>query len=217
MTPDLFLFSLAGDPKPFERFAEAQRRTNAARSGKKYVLVRGDALEFVADLTVAFPQPNSVGLDYTDWLDFINANKAREFLYMPITGPALHRENKTYTTDGIITVFAFEHLWIDSSSVRVFLDTGGGEVEISPASYTFSGNGVAPIVTFSVAPAAGTLRIQSNFFVPVFFRSSPTENGEGLADPRMMEVDAPRSFEVNLVETEPGARFVNATEATTSA
>jgi len=215
--PDILLFSLAKEPQPYERYAEAQRRTNAARSGKKYVLVRGDALEFKGDFTVAFPQPNSVGLTYTDWLDFIVLNKAREFLYMPITGPALHRENKTYTTDGIETVFAFEHKWIDSSSVRAFLDTGGGEVEVSPASYTFSGNGVAPILTFSVAPAAGTLRIQSNFYVPVFFRTSPTESGEGLADPRMMEVDAPRSFEVNLIETEPGARFVNASEATTSA
>lgn len=216
-TPDLFLFALAKEPQPFERFAEAQRRTNAARSGKKYVLVRGDVLEFRGDFVVAFPQPDTVGLDYGDWLDFVNANKAKEFLYMPITGPTLHRESTSLPSDGIETVFAFEHLWIDPTSVRVFLDTGGGEVEVSPASYVISGNGTAPIATFGVAPAAGTIRLQANFYVPCFFRTSPTENGEGLADPGMLEVDAPRSFSVNLIETEPGARFVNASEATSSA
>jgi len=215
--PDIFLFSVSKDPVPFERHVEAQRRTNAARSGKKYVLVRGDALEFLSNVTVAFPQPNSLGLGYADFIDFVDNNKASMFLYMPYTGPSLHRENTVFVLTGIQAVFAFEHKWIDSSSVRVFIDTGGGEVEVSPLSFGFSGNGTAPIVTFAVPPSSGTVRLQANYYIPVFFLESPTQNGTGLADPRMLDIDAPRSFDVKLIETEPGARFVNPTEATTSA
>lgn len=215
--PDIFMFALAADPQPFERFAEAQRRTNAARSGKKWTLVRGDTLEFRATLTVAFPQPASVGLDYTDYLDFVNDNKAATFLYMPITGPSLHREEFTTPSNGLDTNFPMEHKWIDSSSVRVWLDTGGGEVEVSPASFSLINNGTAPEVEFTVAPASGTLRIRGNFYIPVIFAESPAESGEGLADPRMIDVDAPRSFSLVLIEEEPGARFVDPTGATTSA
>lgn len=215
--PDVFNFSMVKNPLPFERYAAAGHRTTAARTGKKYVLTRGDVLEFLGDFVIAFPQPDNVGLDYGDWLDFVNANKAREFLYMPITGPNLHEEVTALPSDGVETVFAYEHLWMDIAFVKVELDTGGGFVEVSPASYTFSGNGTAPIITFGVAPASGTIRLTGKFYVPVFFRTTPTGNGEGLADQSMINVDDPRSFEVNLVETEPGARFVNASEATSSA
>lgn len=218
MPPEIFLFSCVADPQPFERFVEAQRRTNAARSGKKYTLVRGDVLEFRASFSVAFPQPDSVGLTYRDYLDFVAANKAKTFLFMPYTGPTLHREEQTnIVTDGVQTEFSLDHKWVDSSSARAWLDTGGGEVEISPASFSITGNGVAPKFIFSSAPAAGVLRLRINFYVPMIFADSPAETGEGLADPRKMEVDAPRQFAISLIEEEPGARFVNPTGASSSA
>jgi len=206
---DTFTYALAGDPLPFETYRPANRQVNTARDGKKFVLVRGDTLEFVARVVVAFPQPSDTGLDMTDLLDFMDGHKAMSFLYMPYTGPSLSHEIKNIASGASDTVFAFNHRYLYASSVRVYVDdvlqTGGG------GDYTFSGNNVAPIVTFGVTPGVSTVRLEADFFVPVVMTKTPMEQGQLLADDPAVTSDNPRSFSFEFVETEPGARFVNAT------
>jgi hypothetical protein len=206
-TLDEFRFSLSNDPKPLERYVPAQRRINASRTGKLFTLVRGDVLRFAAKFTVAFPQPPSTVKTLTDMIAFIDGHKALSFLFMPYSGPSLRKEDTSSVAIAAQTVFAFKHKHLDSSTVKVYVDT-----VLQTSGYTFSGNNTAPIVTFSVAPGVGkVVRLVALFFVPVVFRETPLEDGEGLADPRDAEVDAPMAFSFDIIEIEPGARFVTAT------
>jgi hypothetical protein len=206
---DVFNFAVAGDPLPFETYRGANRQVNTARDGKKFVLVRGDTLEYRARYVVAFPQPSDTGLDMTDMLSFMDGHKAMSFLVMPYTGPSLRYEIKNIASGASDTVFAFNHRYLDASSVKVYVDdvlqTGGG------GDYTFSGNNVAPIVTFGTTPGVSTVRLEANFYVPVVLTKDPMDEGQTLADDPAVTTDNPRSYSFEMVETEPGARFVNAT------
>ena len=163
-------------------------------------------------MTVAFPQPSFSARDLPDLIAFADDHKALAFLYMPYTGPALRQETildttDGITTDGIATTWAFNHKYLRAASVKVYLD--GVE---QTAGWSLVGNNSAPTVVFSVAPTTGqTLMIVSDFLVPVIFKKTPMETGQGITDAKDPDADSPQSFKFEFIETEPGARWVNAT------
>jgi hypothetical protein len=206
-TLDVFDFAIVKEPKPFESYKPALRRINSSRTGKKFVLVKGDVLEFQAKVTTAFPQPPTANKDLSDMIAFADDHKALAFLYMPFMGPSLRQETITAVTDGTTDTWAFNHKYIDESSVKVYLD--GVE---QTGNWTLINNNSAPAVKFTSPPATSkTLLIVANFFVPVVFRKNPLEAGTNITDSKIVDEDAPQSFAFEMVETEPGARWVNAT------
>lgn len=208
---DIFAFAVAADPLPNERYIAAQRRINAARTGKKFVETKGDVLEYRADITVSFPQPEDSSKVLGDLIDFVDDHKALSFLAMAQGSQSLRQETTLLSSDGIKTVFAFTHKHLDASSVKVFLD----DVLVDAGDYTLSGNNTAPIVTFSVAPATGTIKLVANFYVPCHFAGEPLNDGEGITDNKKdLDDDMPQAHSFELMEIEPGARFVTATGMT---
>jgi hypothetical protein len=203
---DVFDFAIVKEPKPFESYRPGQRRINASRTGKKFVRVLLDVLEFKAKITVGFPQPSDSGKTLTDMIAFADAHKAQSFLYMPYTGPSLRHESTEITATASQKEFAFLHKHLNAASVRVFKN--GVE---QTSGWAFSGNDTAPIITFTVAPGVSTIRIEADFYVPCLFRKTPLDDGQGLTDGKDPTVDSPQSFPFELIETEPGARWVNPT------
>lgn len=206
---DIFSFWVAKDPVPFERYLPAARRVNRARSGKKHTLVRGDVLEFKAEYIVAFPQPPTGSvLDFTDMLLFVDDHKALSFLVMPYTGPSMRTETALAVTDGTTKDFALLHKHIDTGLIKVYLDG-----VLQESGWSVVDNNTAPKVRWVSAPATGqTHKIVAPFYVPCIMLNDPLDEGEGLADPGTSDTtDTPRSFTFEFAETEPGARFVNAT------
>lgn len=207
---DVFGFAVTKDPRPFESFSPALRRVNASRTGRKFVLVKGDVLEFKGSVTVAIPQPADSGLDLSDLIAFADGHKAMAFLYMPYTGPSLRREALTDSTDGLQQDWALNHRYIDASSVEVYLD---GVLQSS--GWSLTGNNTAPTISFTAPPAGGkTLLVYANFYIPCVFSKSPLGEGAGITDNKNADADSPQSFAFEVVEIEPGARFVSATGMT---
>jgi hypothetical protein len=126
---------------------------------------------------------------------------------MPFTGPSLRQETVTDTTDGVTKRWYFLHKHLYEASIKVYLD--GIE---QTSGWVSAGNNSAPYVEFTVAPTTGkTLVITVNFLVPVIFKKTPLDAGQGITDGLDPDADSPQSFKFELVETEPGARWVNAT------
>jgi len=206
---DIFTFATTKKPLPVERYIAPERKTNTSRTGTKFVRALIDVLEFSAKLTVAFPQIEQTGFVVGDMINFIDTHMVEEFRYMPYTGPSLRREVENIASDTGDTVFAFNHKHLDATSVQVYKDA----VLVDPADYTFSGNDTAPIVTFDTSPDISTIRLEANFLIPVLFSKNPGEKSAGIADAGLgaIDVDSPQSFSFELIETAPGARFVNPT------
>lgn len=198
---DIFPFHLTNDPFPAEGYRPAQARVSASRTGKKFRLVRGDHLEYRLSAVVSFPQPGSSAQTLDEWHTFLADNKAATFLVMPYTGVALRRESTSFVATAGQTTFPFHHKHIDEGSATVTVN--GTPVSIS--SFTTTGTGHRAAV---IAACAGgeTVVISTNFYVPCIFNK--LEDAEGLGDESALE-DAPRAFEIELVETQPGARFTD--------
>lgn len=208
-TTDVFRFHLAKDEQPYEAYVPANRRVNSSRTGKKFVIVRGTQLEYKLVAEVAFPQPGSHSEQFPQFVVFCHAHAAESFLVMPYTGKFMREEVTSFTAGAGQTDFAFEHKYIDAGSVKVTVD---GVPQTS--GWSLVDNNTAPKVRFTVAPGAGkTVVITANFYVPVHFATNPLMEGEGLAEDSIINEDAPRSVSIELVEVEPGARFVNAQAA----
>lgn len=204
---DVFPFHLALDPVPFETYRPAQRRVSSARSGKRFVLVAGDQLEYYLKAEVALPQPVSSGLDISDFLSFVDDHKAMEFLVMPFTGNLLRRETTSFTATASQTDFPFYHKYLRADTLAV---TKNG----TPVSASLVDNNTAPLARLAVGAGGGdTVVITALFYVPAVFLTNPAEVGAGLAEDSYVHADGPRSFEIVMVETEPGARFVSPTTA----
>ena len=204
---DVFKFHFARDDDPYEAYVPAQRRINSSRSSVKFVLVRGSQLEYRIKGRVGFPQPASNTEQFPQFLAFVDDHKAESFLFMPISGLSMRQEITSYTAIAAQTVFAFEHRYLRLDTVVV---TDNGVVQDDPADYTVSGNNTAPLVTFGSAPGAGrTIVLTASFYVPVHFVNTPFEEGEGIGEENLLYADAPRVLEVEFVEIEAGARFVN--------
>jgi len=204
-TTDVFRFHIANDEQPYETYAPAQRRVNASRGGSKFVLVRGSQLEYRLLCEIAFPQPGSHSEQFPQFVIFAHAHSAEAFLVMPYTGKFMREEVTQHAAAAGQTDFAFEHRYIDAGSVRVSVD---GVPQVS--GWSVVDNNTAPLIRFDTAPGAGaTVDLVANFYVPVHFVTNPLREGEGLAQVSAAHENAPRSVSIELVETEPGARFVD--------
>lgn len=208
-TTDVFKFHLSKEEQPYEAYVPANRRVNSSRTGKKFVLVRGAQLEYKLVGQVSFPQPSSHSEQFPQFVVFVHAHAAESFLVMPYTGKFMREEITSYTAAAGQTDFALEHKYIDAGSVTVKVD---GVPQTS--GWSLVDNNTAPKVRFSVAPGVGkTILVTANFYVPVHFVTNPLKEGEGLAEDGILNEDAPRAISIELVEVEPGARFVDAQAA----
>jgi len=207
-TTDKFAFHLKGKRGAFETYRPAQRRVSSARSGKKFVLVRGDRLQYELEAKVAFPQPGNNESDLIDFIKFVDDHKALAFLVMPYTGDSMRRETTGYVATAGQTDFVFHHKHLEPSTLVVTKDG------VPQSGATLIDNNDAPKGRIAACTGGETVVITALFYVPCVFLENPLEDGEGLGDDALL-LNAPREYDIKIIETGPGDRFVDPSTAPT--
>jgi uncharacterized protein (TIGR02217 family) len=203
----VFPFRFSARPRFHEEPLHLTRIVGQNTGEERRAAEFGDDFKLRASGTIRLPQ-GSTSKTLTDWLTFVEATRGAygTFLYSCLTSRyRVVTDEAVGTGDGSETVFYLDKKYINESSLVVKVSgvqkTGGG------VDYTFSGNEVAPKITFNSAPAgAAPVTASYDFYFPVRFETE----GYPIDLLASKSTDATRNVliaEVSLISIAPGAHL----------
>lgn len=202
LTLDKFPFhmGLVRDLPEVDGFILGPGEVEPAHVGKIYKLRESDIRYYVLDVKVGFPQPESVGMGYEDFSDWIFTHDMVGFLIM---STRLHARKKveTYVAAAAQTDFPLEKRYIEEG--YGFTVTKDG----SPEAATVENNGSTPVARTAAMAGGENVVVTYLYWIPVDLLNDPLSDAEQISEAQDINSETGTVCRVIVQEQEPGAHL----------